>query len=52
MDLTDAELTAVYRAVYNEAYYGDDEVVYGHEGETLASAAHKMMVEMQRRGTW
>lgn len=52
MELSDAELTAAYRAVYSEAYYGDDEVVYGDEGEILASVAHKMMAEMQRRGTW
>ena len=51
MELTDDELDAVHSCLYDEAYYGDDEVVYG-DGEytiNLRSALEKVWNEVHRR---
>lgn len=52
MDLSDAELMAIYDTVYNEAYYGDDEVVYGNSPYSIAlrTALAKVEDETKRRG--
>lgn len=54
MELTDDELMAVHSCLYDEAYYGDDEVVYGN-GEyavSLRTALAKVEDEAKRRKLW
>ena len=51
MHLSDEELMAVHSCVYDEAYYGDDEVVYG-DGEyavNLRAGLAKLEREIERR---
>lgn len=50
-ELTDEELVAVHSCVYDEVYYGDDDVVYG-DGDyavALRSALKKVEDETSRR---
>lgn len=49
MELSDEELDAVHSVVYDEAYYGDDHVVYGDEGDVLRAALAKIEAEVLRR---
>lgn len=52
MNLTDEELSAIWGVVYDQVYYGDDEIVYG-DGPTavnLRSALAKLDDESKRRG--
>lgn len=51
MELTDDELMAVYSCVYDEAYYGDDEVVYGNGDYAVAlrKGLAKLEDESKRR---
>jgi hypothetical protein len=49
--LSNEELVAVYSCVYDEAYYGDDDVVYG-DGDYathLRAGLTKLDEEMTRR---
>jgi len=51
MELTNDELMAMYSCVYDEVYYGDDDVVYG-DGEyavALRGALRKVEDETKRR---
>lgn len=51
MELTNDELVALYSCLYDEVYYGDDDVVYG-DGEyavALRSALKKVEDETARR---
>lgn len=51
MDLTDDELMAAYSCIYDEVYYGDDDVVYG-DGDyavALRSALGKVTHEAEQR---
>ena len=51
MELTDDELDALYACVYDEVFYGDDDVVYG-EGEyavNLRAGWVKLNEEIKRR---
>lgn len=52
MKLTDDELGAIYDVIYNETYYGDDEVVYGNGAHAVALrlALVKVEDEAKRRG--
>lgn len=50
MDLTDEELSDLYDVLYDEAYYGDDEIVYTSQGDVLRSALRKVEDEIKRRG--
>lgn len=52
MELTDDELMAIYSAVYDEVYYGDDYVVYGDGGYAVAlrTGLAKLEEESKRRG--
>ena len=50
MNLTDEELDSVYGVVYDKAYYGDDHIVYGPEGDDLRAALRKIEAEMKKRG--
>lgn len=53
MELTDEELDAMHTCLYDEAYYGDDDVVYG-DGEysvNLRSALGKVEDEIEARRT-
>lgn len=54
MDLTDAELSAVHNVLYDEAYYGDDEIVYGNGPEAVALrlALAKVEDEAKKRKLW
>lgn len=51
MELTDDELVATYSCLYDEAHYGDDEVVYGDGDYSVAlrSALAKVEDETKRR---
>lgn len=52
MELTDEELDAIHSCLYDEAYYGEDDVVYGN-GEyaiNLKSALKKVTDEAKARG--
>lgn len=49
MILTDAELEAVYDVLYDEAYYGDDEVVYGNGPHAVALRLALAKVEDERK---
>lgn len=54
MNFTDEELDAVHSCLYDEAYYGDDEVVYGN-GEyavNLRTALAKVEDEAKKRKLW
>lgn len=51
MELTNDELMAVHSCVYDEVYYGDDDVVYG-DGEyavALREGLKKIENEAKRR---
>ena len=52
MDLTDAELSAMHSVLYDEVYYGDDEVVYGNSPHAIAlrTALAKVEDEAKKRG--
>lgn len=52
MELTDAELDSVHSVLYEEAYYGDDEVVYGNGPYAVAlrTALAKVEDEIKARG--
>lgn len=49
MDLTNAELEAIYDVIYDEAYYGDDEVVYGNGDHAVALRLALAKVEDERK---
>jgi hypothetical protein len=52
VDLTDSELDSVQSCLYEEVYYGEDEVVYGDGPYAVAlrSALAKVDDEIKRRG--
>lgn len=50
MDLNDEELSEVHSIVYDYCYYGDNEVVYGEEGDVARVALGKILDECKRRG--
>ena len=52
MELTDSELDSVQSCLYEEVYYGEDEVVYGDGPYAVAlrSALAKVDDEIKRRG--
>lgn len=54
IEFTDAELSAVHSVLYDEVYYGDDEVVYGNDPHTIAlrTALAKVEDEAKRRNLW
>jgi hypothetical protein len=58
MDLTDEELTEVHSVIYDEVYYGEDEVVYKTTergtliNERLSSALEKVESEAKNRKLW
>lgn len=52
IDLTDGELEALYDVAYDEAYYGDDDVVYTDKGDNLRSAVRKLNDEAVKRKLW
>ena len=54
MILTDAELESLHSVLYDEVYYGDDEIVYGDglEAVNLRSALKKVEDEAKRRKLW
>lgn len=54
MEFTDEELSAMYSVLYDEAYYGDDEVVYGNGPHAVALrlALAKVEDEAKRRRLW
>lgn len=51
MNLSDDELMAIYSVVYDEVYYGDDEIVYGdgQDAVNLRSGLEKLREEIERR---
>lgn len=54
MELTNEELNIVHDVLYDEAYYGDDEIVYGNHPEAVAlrTALAKVEDEAKRRKLW
>lgn len=54
MELTNEELYAVHSCLYDEVYYGDDEVVYGDSpyAVSLRSALEKVTNEAEARKIW
>lgn len=52
MELTDDEFEYLHGLVYDEACYGDDEVVYGdgHEAVMVRAVLAKLDDERDRRG--
>lgn len=52
MELTDEELDTVHSCLYDQAYYGDDNIVYGSEGDILRAALAKVTAEAERRKLW
>ena len=52
MDLSNEELETIHSALYDEAYYGDDNIVYGSDGDILRSALAKVEDEAKRRKLW
>lgn len=54
MELTDEELDAIHSCLYDEAHYGDDDVVYGDSlyAVNLRSALEKVTNEAKARGLW
>lgn len=49
MDLSDDELMEIHSVVYDEAYYGPDEIVYTEKGDLLRRALGKIDAEIERR---
>lgn len=49
MHLTNDELEAIYDVIYDEAYYGDDEVVYGNGAHAVALRRALAKVEDERK---
>ena len=52
MGLSDEELEAVHSCVYNEVHYGDDNIVYGSDGDTLRAALEGIEGEAKIRKLW
>lgn len=54
IEFTDEELEQVHSVLYDEAYYGDDEVVYGNGPSQIAlrTALAKVEDEAKRRRLW
>lgn len=54
MELTDEEIDALHSCVYDEVYYGDDDVVYDDSdyAVNLRSALEKITDEAKRRKLW
>ncbi len=50
MNLTDEELEALHAVLYDEVYYGDDDVVYGEGGHAVNLRAALAKVEAEREG--
>jgi hypothetical protein len=51
VELTDDELDQVWSVLYDEVYYGDDDIVYGDTPRVhaLRSALEKVTSEAKRR---
>lgn len=52
IEFSDEELSEIHNVLYDEAYYGDDEVVYTSKGDTLRRALGKVEDEAKRRKLW
>jgi len=52
IEFTDGELSEIHDVLYNEAYYGDDEIVYTSAGDLLRRALGKVEDEAKRRKLW
>lgn len=46
---SDEELDAVHSVLYDEVYYGDDEIVYTDKGDVLRRALGKVEDEIEKR---
>lgn len=49
ISFSDEELDAVHSVLYDEAYYGDDEIVYTDKGDVLRRALGKVEDEIEKR---
>jgi len=52
IEFTDEELSEIHSVLYDEAYYGDDEIVYTSAGDLLRQALGKVEDEAKRRRLW
>lgn len=51
-ELTDEELEELHAVAYDQAYYGDDEIVYSSAGDALRAAVRKLENEAKKRKLW
>jgi hypothetical protein len=52
IEFTDEELSEIYFVLCDEAYYGDDEIVYTSAGNLLRQALRKVEDEAKARRLW
>jgi hypothetical protein len=52
MDFSDEELEELHSVLYDEAYYGDDNIVYGSDGDMLRRVLGKVDDEAKNRKLW
>ncbi len=52
MELTDAELEELHSFLQDETMYGDDNIVYGSDGDLLRQVLRKVEDEAKKRGFW
>lgn len=50
--LTDDELDELHSFLQDECLYGDDNIVYGSDGDLLRRVLRKVENEAKRRGRW
>lgn len=50
--LTDEELDELHSFLQNETMYGDDNIVYGSDGDILRRIQQKVENEAKARGRW
>lgn len=51
-DFTDEEISTLHGVLYDEAYYGDDEIVYTSKGDIVRSVLEKVTSEANKRNLW
>ena len=52
MELSDDELTELHSLLQDQTLYGDDNIVYGSDGDGLRAIQRKVYDEAKRRKLW
>ncbi len=52
LELNDEELSELHEFLEDKTMYGDDDIVYGPEGDTLRAILKKVNDEAKQRGFW